>query len=86
MTDNVVVLSAEYAGAGATTSLEHSPTAAPTLRGSRDYHLVLHESHRCIRDPSVQHKVTIPVGDIASKSTPRRRPHRPPGRLPRSPE
>ena len=71
MTDNVVVLGAGYAGAGAITSLEAqlNGEADITWISDTDYHLVLHESHRCIRDPSIQDKVTIPVGDIKSRST-----------------
>jgi len=71
MTDNVVVLGAGYAGAGAIKSLEAqlNGEANITWISDTDYHLVLHESHRCIRDPSVQEKVTIPVGEIKSRST-----------------
>ncbi|MFB6141992.1 MAG: NAD(P)/FAD-dependent oxidoreductase [Halorientalis sp.] len=71
MTESVVVLGSGYAGAGAIQSLE-----ARTGRGvditwisDVDHHLVLHEVHRCIRDPSVRHKVTVPVEEIASPST-----------------
>ena len=71
MTDNVVVLGAGYAGAGAIKSLEAqlNSEADITWISDTDYHLVLHESHRCIRDPSVQENVTIPVGEIKSRST-----------------
>ena len=71
MTDNVVVLGSGYAGAGAIKSLEAqiNGEADITWISETDYHLVLHESHRCIRDPSVQQKVTIPVGDIKSRTT-----------------
>ncbi|MBO4246547.1 NAD(P)/FAD-dependent oxidoreductase [Halomicrobium sp. IBSBa] len=71
MTDNVVVLGAGYAGAGAIKSLEDelNGEADITWISDTDYHLVLHESHRCIRDPTVQEKVTIPVGDIKSRQT-----------------
>jgi len=71
MTDNVVVLGAGYAGAGAVKSLEDelNGEADITWISEHDYHLVLHESHRCIRDPSIQEKVTIPVGAIKSRQT-----------------
>jgi len=71
MTDNVVVLGAGYAGAGAIKSLEDEldGEADVTWISDTDYHLVLHESHRCIRDPSVQDKVTIPVHEIKEPST-----------------
>ncbi|WP_276281537.1 NAD(P)/FAD-dependent oxidoreductase [Halorussus caseinilyticus] len=72
MTDKVVVLGAGYAGAGAVQrledELEHSD-AELTWISENNYHLVLHESHRIIRDPSVEDDITIPVGDIASPST-----------------
>ncbi|WP_225334105.1 NAD(P)/FAD-dependent oxidoreductase [Halomicrobium urmianum] len=71
MTDNVVVLGAGYAGAGAIKSLEAelNGEASVTWISDQDYHLVLHESHRCISDPSVQHKITIPVDEIKSPGT-----------------
>ncbi|MFB6139739.1 MAG: NAD(P)/FAD-dependent oxidoreductase [Halosimplex sp.] len=71
MTDNVVVLGSGYAGAGAVKSLESEldGRANVTWISDVDYHLVLHESHRCIRDPSVREKVTIPVEQIKSPST-----------------
>lgn len=31
----------------------------------RDYHLVLHEAHRVVRDPEVADAVTVPVAEIA---------------------
>jgi NADH dehydrogenase len=71
MTDTVVVLGAGYAGAGAIRSLEDALGEATDLVwiSDTDYHLVLHESHRCIRDPSIQENVTIPVEAIKSPST-----------------
>jgi NADH dehydrogenase len=71
MTDKVVVLGAGYAGAGAIKSLEDElhGDADITWVADVDYHLVLHESHRCIRDPSVQDKVTIPVHEIKQPTT-----------------
>ena len=72
MTKNVVVLGAGYAGAGAIQQLEDELSgvdAELTWISENSYHLVLHEAHRVIRDPSVESDITIPVGDIASPST-----------------
>mgnify|MGYP000430336310 CR=1 FL=1 len=71
MSENVVVLGSGYAGAGAIKSLEShlDGRADVTWISDVDYHLVLHESHRCIRDPSVREKITIPVSEIKSRST-----------------
>ncbi|MFC7045537.1 NAD(P)/FAD-dependent oxidoreductase [Halobacteriaceae archaeon GCM10025711] len=70
MAEKVVVLGAGYAGAGAIPELESElPGAELVWISDNDYHLVLHESHRVIRDPSVQEKITIPVEDIKSPST-----------------
>lgn len=71
MTETVVVLGAGYAGAGAIRSLEDalSDEADITWISDHDYHLVLHEAHRCIRDPSVQDTITIPVEEIKSPET-----------------
>ncbi|PSP55224.1 NADH dehydrogenase FAD-containing subunit [Halobacteriales archaeon QS_1_67_19] len=72
MTEKVVVLGAGYAGAGAVQTLEaelEGIDAQITWVSENDYHLVLHEAHRVIRDPSVENDITIPVADIASPST-----------------
>jgi NADH dehydrogenase len=71
MTATVVVLGAGYAGAGAVQRLEEELNGSTEIVwvSDTDYHLVLHESHRVIRDPSVQHKITIPVQEIKSPST-----------------
>lgn len=71
MTETVVVLGAGYAGAGAIMSLENDLGEGTDLVwvSDNDYHLVLHEAHRCIRDPNVQQDVTIPVEAIKSPST-----------------
>ncbi|ELY58477.1 NAD(P)/FAD-dependent oxidoreductase [Natronococcus jeotgali] len=71
MTENVVVLGAGYAGAGAVNTLqsELDDDARLTWIADVDYHLVLHESHRVIRDPDVQSDITIPVEEIAAPST-----------------
>ncbi|SFS52061.1 NAD(P)/FAD-dependent oxidoreductase [Halostagnicola kamekurae] len=71
MTDNVVVLGAGYAGAGAVKKLQSELDADASLTWIADvnYHLVLHEAHRVIRDPNVRSDITIPVGEIADRST-----------------
>ena len=71
MTETVVVLGAGYAGAGAIKSLEDAlgEEADLTWISETDHHLVLHETHRCIRDPSIRNKITIPVEEIKSPST-----------------
>jgi NADH dehydrogenase len=71
MTEHVVVLGSGYSGAGAIKSLESelNGEADITWVSDTDYHLVLHESHRCIRDPDVQEKVAIPIEEIKSPGT-----------------
>ncbi len=70
MTVQVVVLGAGYAGAGAVSALENELSDAQiTWVSETDYHLVLHESHRVIRDPSVRDHITIPVDEIKSPAT-----------------
>ncbi|WP_435347505.1 NAD(P)/FAD-dependent oxidoreductase [Haloarchaeobius sp. HRN-SO-5] len=71
MTTKVVVLGAGYAGAGTVKDLQEQVGGSVELTwvADVDYHLVLHESHRVIRDPSVRDKITIPVGEIADPST-----------------
>jgi NADH dehydrogenase len=70
MADKVVVLGSGYAGAGSVKKLQKTlDDAELTWVSDVDYHLVLHESHRVIRDPDVQEKVTIPVDTIADPST-----------------
>ncbi|MCU4718478.1 NAD(P)/FAD-dependent oxidoreductase [Halapricum hydrolyticum] len=71
MAAHVVVLGSGYAGAGAIKSLEDElrGQADITWISEVDYHLVLHEVHRCISDPTVQEKITIPVEEIKSPST-----------------
>lgn len=71
MTAQVVVLGSGYAGAGAVKRFEdvNDGTAELTWISEHDYHLVLHESHRVIRDTSVASKVTVPVDEIKSPET-----------------
>ncbi|QDX41063.1 NAD(P)/FAD-dependent oxidoreductase [Salarchaeum sp. JOR-1] len=71
MSPTVAVLGAGYAGAGAIPELEDrlGDDADIVWISDTDYHLVLHEAHRCIRDPGVREKITIPVTDIKSPRT-----------------
>jgi NADH dehydrogenase len=77
MSTQVVVVGAGYAGAGAVARLEEQLDAETDLTwiSENDYHLVLHEVHRCIRDPSVESKIAIPVDEIKSPSTEFRKGH-----------
>ncbi|QRV17694.1 NAD(P)/FAD-dependent oxidoreductase (plasmid) [Haloterrigena salifodinae] len=71
MTENVVVLGAGYAGAGAIATLQSrlETDARLTWIADVDYHLVLHEAHRVVRDPDVRSDVTFSVDRIANPST-----------------
>lgn len=71
MTEDVVVLGSGYAGAGAIKSLEQEVgnRADITWISDVDHHLVLHEVHRCIRNPDVQRKVSIPINEIKDTTT-----------------
>ena len=71
MTEDVVVLGSGYAGTGAIMSLEDELNGEADVTWiSRDpHHLVLHESHRCIRDPTIQDKITFDCEAVAGPST-----------------
>ena len=71
MTERVVVLGSGYAGTGALKSLEAGQNGDIDLTwvSDVDYHLVLHESHRCISDPGVCEKVVIPAEEIKRPTT-----------------
>jgi NADH dehydrogenase len=71
MTAKVVVLGAGYAGAGAVKRAEDEldGEADITWISEHDYHLVLHEVHRVISDPSVESNVAIPVDEIKTPQT-----------------
>jgi len=64
----VAVLGAGYAGAKATQLLDRELSdrdADLVWVSDRDYHLVLHEAHRVVRDPDVADAITVPVAEIA---------------------
>ncbi len=72
MTTQVVVVGSGYAGAGAVKAFEDEVgdgEAELTWVAEHDYHLVLHEVHRVIRNPAVESKITIPVEEIKSPET-----------------
>ena len=72
MTDHVVVVGAGYAGAGTVKAFENEIEAGEaelTWISEQDYHLVLHETHRVIRNPQAESKVAIPVDDIKAPTT-----------------
>jgi len=71
MTEDVVVLGSGYAGTGAVLSIEEElgDRVDLTWVSDSDYHFVLHEGHRVIRDPSVKEKITIPVDRIKQPTT-----------------
>jgi NADH dehydrogenase len=75
MTERVVVLGSGYAGTGALKSLEAGRNGDIDLTwvSDVDYHLLLHESHRCISDPGVREKVVVPVEEIKRPETTFRR-------------
>ncbi|MFB6221678.1 MAG: NAD(P)/FAD-dependent oxidoreductase [Halolamina sp.] len=69
MTDRIVVVGAGYAGAGTVASVEQAVENANAdvelvWINETDYHLVLHEVHRVIRDPDVASKVTVPCSEL----------------------
>lgn len=71
MSATVAVLGAGYAGAGTVQRLEAEldGDAEVVWISETDYHLVLHEAHRCIRDPAVRDSIAIPIEEIKSAST-----------------
>lgn len=71
MEERVVVLGAGYAGCVAIQALERrlDDDARLTWIADVDYHLVLHEVHRAIRDPGVADAITIPVEAIKRPTT-----------------
>ena len=77
MTAQVVVLGSGYAGSGAVASFERAAGDGADLTwiSEHDYHLVLHEAHRVVRDTGVASKISIPVDEIKSPETTFRQGH-----------
>ncbi len=71
MSTTVVVMGSGYAGTGTVKRLESELGADTELVwvSDVDYHFVLHESHRMIRNPAVDEHVTIPIEEIVAPST-----------------
>ena len=71
MSTQVMVIGSGYAGTGAVQRLENEldGDADITWVSEHDYHLVLHEVHRCISTPSAESKVAIPIDEVKSPST-----------------
>jgi NADH dehydrogenase len=71
MTEDVVVLGSGYAGTGTVKQLESEldGEADVTWISDVDHHLVLHESHRCIRNPDIKEKITFDISEIKAPST-----------------
>lgn len=67
MSERVVVLGAGYAGVGAVQTFQNTAPPGTELVwvSETDHHLVLHETHRVIRKPTVEEKVAIPVDEVA---------------------
>ncbi len=65
-----MVLGAGYAGTGVVTALEgRLPDADLVWVSERDYHLVRHEVHRVVREPSAAPHLRVPVADVAGRGT-----------------
>ncbi|AKU09344.1 NAD(P)/FAD-dependent oxidoreductase [Haloferax gibbonsii] len=72
MVHDIVILGAGYAGTSAVQYLEQNigdRDVNLTWVNNQDYHLILHEVHRVIRNPDSQQKVTIPIRDIKGPAT-----------------
>ena len=73
MTVEIVVLGAGYGGAAAIDSLEgelgDNEDVSLTWISKEDYHFLLHESHRLIREASVREEITVPIGEIIAEET-----------------
>jgi NADH dehydrogenase len=71
MTTTVAVLGSGYAGAGAIKSLEQELGHGTEIVwvSDVDYHFVLHEAHRIVRNPAVQDHISVPVDEVAGRDT-----------------
>jgi NADH dehydrogenase, FAD-containing subunit len=71
MSTRAVIVGSGYAGTGAVKKLEEvaGNSIDITWISEHKYHLVLHEVHRCIRDPSIESDVVIPVDEVKQPDT-----------------
>lgn len=70
MPPQITVLGAGYAGTAAILSLEAEFEDADLVWLSENpYHLVIHEAHRCLRNPNICEEITIPIDEIKSDDT-----------------
>jgi NADH dehydrogenase len=71
MTDDIVVLGSGYAGTGAVKRLERELDGEADLTwvSDVDHHLVLHESHRVIRNPDIRDRITFSCEELKAPST-----------------
>ncbi|MFW6003131.1 MAG: NAD(P)/FAD-dependent oxidoreductase [Halanaeroarchaeum sp.] len=71
MTDSVVVLGGGYAGTAALTRFQDHAIddCSVTWIDDTAYHLVRHEVHRVVRDPTVRPHITVPLADVADGDT-----------------
>lgn len=73
MAHQIVVLGAGYGGAASIKAIESelddSDDVALTWISEHDYHLLLHEVHRCIRKPAAREHIVIPIDEIKPPET-----------------
>lgn len=67
----VLVLGSGYAGTGAIKRLEARLDESATLTwvSDVDHHLLLHESHRLVRDPDLRERIAVPIEKIKRPET-----------------
>jgi len=63
---NVAVLGAGYAGATCARLLDEAEGVDVTWISQDDRHVLVHEAHRAIRDPSLEGVLSVPVEEIAT--------------------
>lgn len=70
MSVEIVVFGSGYGSVVAINSLEeYVDDARITWASKDDYHLLLHESHRAIHNPSIREAITIPIEELESSGT-----------------
>lgn len=70
-TETVLVLGSGYAGTGAIKRLEArlDENAVLTWVSNVEHHLLLHETHRLIRNPNAREWITVPIEEIKQPET-----------------